>query len=162
MADRPPIDQRRFVNHVGLTVRDLATSVAFYRDVVGMEVDRPRVRISGDWFDTLTDNTGAVIDVVMLRAGELVLQLVQYQEGGSPDAATGHSRAGNLHLCINIDDVQAKHAELLATGRFRPTPIVDLPVPGMQSFYVRDPDGVPVEFLQQQERAGHHRAHDGS
>ena len=135
------------VNHVGLTVADLDASTAFYVDTVGMAVTS-RSRTGGDWFDTLTHNAGAVIDVVMLESRELVLQLVQYQSGGNADAHTGHNRVGNVHLCINVDDVERKRAEILAGGRYPATPIVELPAPGMRSFYTADPDGVPVEFLQ--------------
>jgi glyoxylase I family protein len=138
---------RPSVNHVGLTVADLDASTAFYVDTVGMAVTS-RSRTGGDWFDTLTSNEGAVIDVVMLDSPTLVLQLVQYQHGGSADAHTGHNRVGNVHLCINVDDVERKRAEILAGGRYPATPIVELPAPGMRSFYTADPDGIPVEFLQ--------------
>ena len=57
----------RVVNHVGLTVTDLGRSVAFYRDVVGLEVQVERFRTGGEWFDKLTENSGAVIHGAMLR-----------------------------------------------------------------------------------------------
>jgi hypothetical protein len=53
-----------------------------------------------------------------------------------------------VHLCINVDDVERKRQEILAAGSCPVTPIVELPVPGMRSFYATDPDGIPVEFLQ--------------
>ena len=140
------------VNHVGLTVSDLEASVAFYVGVVGMEV-QARAKSGGDWFDTLTHNQGAVVDVAMLRSPGVVVQLVRYEHGGNAEAVTGHNRVGNLHLCINIDDVEAKRAEVVAAG-LPATPIVALPAPGMRSFYTADPDGVPVEFLQPGPSAG--------
>ena len=143
----------RVVNHVGLTVTDLGHSVAFYRDVVGLEVQVERFRTGGEWFDRLTDNSGAVIHGAMLRDGDFCLQLLQYERGGEPEAVTGHNRVGNLHVSINVSDVLAKRDEILADGAHDPTPIVDLPVPGARSFYVRDPDGVPVEFMQLDETA---------
>ena len=139
-------EEQTSVNHVGLTVSDLDASVAFYRDVVGMSMQLPPYRTGGDWFDALTGNSGAVIEVAMLRAGSLVLQLVQYHEGGDPAGMTGHERVGNVHLSIDVDDVAAKHASLAATHD--PTPIVELPFPGARSFYVGDPDGIPVEFIE--------------
>jgi len=134
------------VNHVGLTVGDLDASLAFYTEVVGMTVVVPRYRSGGAWFDTLTGNHGAAIDVAMLQSGSLVLQLVQYHQGGDPVAFTGHARVGNVHLSIDVDDVEKKRAAIARTHD--PTPIVGLPFPGARSFYVHDPDGVPVEFLQ--------------
>jgi len=138
----------RAVNHVGLTVADLERSVAFYRDVVGLDVQVEHFRTGGTWFDTLTDNSGAVVDGVMLGDDSFTLQLLQYEEGGEPDAVTGHNRVGNLHLSINVADADAKRAQIVASGASDVTPVVDLPVPGARSFYVHDPDGVPVEFMQ--------------
>jgi catechol 2,3-dioxygenase-like lactoylglutathione lyase family enzyme len=135
------------VNHLGLTVTDLDRSVAFYRDVVGLTVVVQGFRTSGEWFDTLTDNRGAVINGAMLADGDFCLQLVQYDQGGSGPPVTGHNRVGNLHLSVNVPDVVAKREEVVAVGVDDPTPLVELPVGG-RSFYVRDPDGVPVEFIQ--------------
>lgn len=140
--------ERPSVNHVGLTVSDLDASISFYRDVVGMTVELPAYRTGGEWFDTLTGNDGAAIEVAMLRSGSVVLQLVQYHEGGDAAGVTGHERVGNVHLSIDVDDAEAKHAAVTATGRYDPTPIVALPFPGARSFYVRDPDGIPVEFIE--------------
>jgi catechol 2,3-dioxygenase-like lactoylglutathione lyase family enzyme len=136
------------VNHVGLTVTDLERSVAFYRDVVGLAVVVPRFHTGGEWFDTLTDNRGAVLDGAMLADGDFCLQLLQYAQGGTGPAVTGHNRVGNLHLSVNVVDVVAKHEEIVAAGGHDPTPVVELPVAGGRSFYVHDPDGVPVEFIQ--------------
>ena len=138
----------RVVNHVGLTVTDLGRSVAFYRDVVGLQVQVEGFRTGGEWFDRLTENSGAVIHGAMLRDGDFCLQLLHYEQGGEPEAVTGHNRVGNLHVSINVSDVHALRDEILADGAHDPTPIVDLPVPGARSFYIRDPDGVPVEFMQ--------------
>src|SRR5438128_2623444 len=70
------------LNHVGLTVTDLPTSIAFYTDVVGFALARPPVRVEGDWFDTLTHNSGAQLDAVTLDLDGFTLQLVQYHAGG--------------------------------------------------------------------------------
>jgi catechol 2,3-dioxygenase-like lactoylglutathione lyase family enzyme len=136
------------LNHVGVTVTDLEASRAFYVDVVGMELVSGGFRTGGSWFDTLTENSGAVIEAAMLSAGEMTLQLVQYHEAGNPEAATGHNRVGNLHLSFDVDDVEAKHAQLWERPELRATAIVQLPIEGYKSFYVRDPDGVPVEFIE--------------
>lgn len=136
------------LNHMGLCVRDLDASVAFYRDVAGFEVRMPPTRLGGDWFDTLTWNQGADIEIAMLGLGEFTIQLVRYHAAGAEPVAAGHHHPGNPHLCIDVDDVDAKHAEVLALGAHRPTVIVDIAGTGVRSFYVEDPDGTPVEFLQ--------------
>ena len=136
------------LNHVGLTVTDLPASIAFYTDVAGFVEARPPVRVEGPWFDTLTHNDGAQLEAVTLDLDGFTLQLVQYHQGGGGPIATGHNHVGNLHLCIYVDDVDAKHAQVVASGRHNPTPIVNVMRTATRSLYVEDPDGVPVEFLQ--------------
>jgi catechol 2,3-dioxygenase-like lactoylglutathione lyase family enzyme len=142
------------LNHVGVTVTDLEVSRAFYVDVVGMELVSAGFRTGGEWFDTLTENRGAVIEAAMLSDGRMTLQLVQYHEAGNPEVLTGHSRVGNLHLSFDVEDVAAKHAELRERPELRATAVVQLPVEGHRSFYVRDPDGVPVEFIESPRNLG--------
>ena len=135
------------LNHMGLTVSDIERSIEFYRDTVGMKPSY-RTRISGEWFDTLTQNRGADIDVASLSLGDFNLQLVQYLAAGGRRLDLGHNHVGNPHLCIDVEDVDAKRRAVVDAGRCDPTPIVDIMGSGTRSFYVADPDGVPVEFLQ--------------
>jgi catechol 2,3-dioxygenase-like lactoylglutathione lyase family enzyme len=135
------------VGHVGLTVSDLDASIAFYRDVVGMRLST-RLDTGGPWFDALTRNHDAAIEVAMLELGEVTLQLVAYRRAGGEPALVAHNRPGSPHLSIEVDDVNVRHSAITATGRHHPTGIVDILGAGIRSFYVEDPDGVPVEFLQ--------------
>jgi len=135
------------LGHVGLTVSDLDASIAFYRDVIGFTLDG-RYDIAGEWFDTLTHNQGAQLDVAMLQLGGFTLQLVAYDAGGGGRLELAHHHVGNPHLNITVDDLDARHAAITATGRCNPTPIVNIMESEIRSFYVEDPDGVPVELLQ--------------
>ena len=135
------------LNHIGLTVTDLDASLAFYCDVVGFTLGL-RTRAGGDWFDTLTRNTGADIEIAMLQLGDFTLQLVQYHAAGGVPLSLAHHNIGNPHFSIEVDDVDAWHRTISASGRHEPTSIVDIMGTGIRSFYVHDPDGVPVELLQ--------------
>lgn len=134
-------------NHIGLTVTDLDASIAFYRDVVGMELEK-RYPVAADaWFKSLTENPAAVVEAVMMRLGALRLQLVRYHDGGT-SGGTGHAAVGGLHLCFEVDDVDACYAALAADDRYHVGPVVRREPYGGRSFYVHDPDGVPVELEQ--------------
>ncbi|HYH48085.1 MAG TPA: VOC family protein [Acidimicrobiia bacterium] len=135
------------LNHVGLTVSDLDASLAFYRDVVGFAVKAERRIVEGDWFDALTGGEGATIEFVLVGDDRFTLQLVRYLNGGGAAAPTGHVGAGNVHLCVEVDDVDARWSQLNAEGRYRLSPVVNIMGTANRSFYVSDPDGVPVELL---------------
>jgi catechol 2,3-dioxygenase-like lactoylglutathione lyase family enzyme len=136
------------LDHMGLTVSDLDRSIAFYCDVVGMEFQKRGFKTGGEWFDTLTNNSGAVIDAARVGFDGFCLQLVQYQEGSGGTALNGHNRVGNPHLCIRVPDVDEKRRQVVASGDHRATPIVEVAGGPARSFYISDPDGTPIEFIQ--------------
>jgi len=84
----------------------------------------------------------------MLQLGDFTLQLVQYHAAGGVPLPLAHHNVGSPHLSIEVDDVDARHRRISASGVHNPTPIVDIMRTGIRSFYVDDPDGVPVELLQ--------------
>ena len=134
--------------HVGLTVSDCERSVAFYRDVVGMELEIQADHATPQ-FDELTSNPGARLRVAHLRAGSFMLQVIQYLQRGGPALDLHHNNIGSPHLAFFVPDVVAKYRDLKARGDVLITS--DLIVNGsktLHSFYVEDPDGVPVEFLE--------------
>jgi catechol 2,3-dioxygenase-like lactoylglutathione lyase family enzyme len=134
--------------HVGLTVRDLETSLHFYVDMVGMTVIERLHRRSKN-FDALMSNAVATeVKVAYLTLGPFCLQLIQYVAGGGDPLPLGHNKAGNPHLCFYVDDVRATYEAVRARGDVRITSEVVQVGPTMLSFYTADPDGVPVELLQ--------------
>ena len=139
------MDPRVF--HVGLTVSNVERSLAFYRDIVGMAVVYEG-ELCEDSFDRLTHNLGSHLRVAHLQMGDVLLQLVEYLAGGDPDhLALAHHRVGNPHLCIQVDDADAKYDELRARGDVPITSDVIEGKLGYRSFYATDPDGVMAEFL---------------
>ena len=67
--------------HVGLTVKDLERSLRFYRDAAGMTAGEIFDGQSRE-FDSLTNNRGARLRGVHLKAGPFMLQLLEYKAGG--------------------------------------------------------------------------------
>jgi catechol 2,3-dioxygenase-like lactoylglutathione lyase family enzyme len=157
--------------HVGLTVADLDRSVAFYHGVLGMspydqsavlgvgpaggpeartagEAGAEVLHMAGGGLAKLTDNPGCRTRAVFLEQSGFVLQLVQYDEGAGASLRLQHNRAGSVHLSFYVPDVAAWFDELGQRPDVAITSEIVQITPTMRSFYVSDPDGVPVEFLQ--------------
>ena len=135
--------------HVGLTVKNLEQSLAFYRDVAGMQEHEWRMmNVTSKAFDTLTNNSGAELKVVHLTAGPFMLQLIEYVAAGGTTLDLHHNNVGSPHMCFYVPDVEAKYGELRQRGDVTITSGLVQIAPNMRSFYTEDPDGVPVEFLQ--------------
>lgn len=133
--------------HVGLTVKNLERSLAFYRDVVGMQPGE-QFEVKSREFDTLTNNPGAQLKVCYLTAGSFMLQLIEYAAGGGTTLGLHHNNVGSPHMSFYVSDVEAKYKEVQQRGDVKITSGLVQILSTMRSFYTEDPDGVPIEFLQ--------------
>jgi catechol 2,3-dioxygenase-like lactoylglutathione lyase family enzyme len=134
--------------HCGLTVADLGRSKRFYRDVVGLE-EGASIASANPQFATLVGIPGARLETVFLTRGPFTLQLIQYLSGGGRTLELGHNHVGSPHLSFFVADLDACHGAIAARGDVPITsPIVTNARGTIRSFYVTDPDGVPVEFVE--------------
>ena len=118
------------VDHIVIPVNDLAASIRFYRDAVGLEP-----------VDTNAEGTLAT-----LRAGD---QLVKLETPDRSGLVATCVVTGSADLCFQSDD---EPGATLARMRGLGVPIVAGPAEKhgargvMASVYVRDPDGSLVEI----------------
>jgi catechol 2,3-dioxygenase-like lactoylglutathione lyase family enzyme len=152
-------------NHVGLTVSSLEVSYDFYTRVVGLvpfsaagrgaatarTVSGIEVLENGSpEMGELTNNPGAALRCAFVQSpdGRLVLQLVEYVVGGEKPIEPGHSRPGSPHISLYDDDVASRFATALASAPNAVASALVQITPTMRSFYLTDPDGVPVELIE--------------
>jgi catechol 2,3-dioxygenase-like lactoylglutathione lyase family enzyme/ketosteroid isomerase-like protein len=119
------------IDHVGLTVRDLAASTAFYRDTLGMEVVRfGRGRTA-------------------VRFGH---QTLTFHEAGRNDRRAAHPTPGAAELCFLTDEPLAHWiARLRVAGvAVEAGPVARRGALGtLESLDLRDPDGNLLEIGRQ-------------
>jgi uncharacterized glyoxalase superfamily protein PhnB len=108
---------------ISLTVRDLAASVAWYRDVVGFTVAHEHRR-------------GDLLFAVALRAGAVRVLLTQDDGSRGLDRAKGE---GFSFMLTTEQDVDALAARIRARGGTLVSEPAD--VFGARAFRLRDPDG---------------------
>ena len=117
----------RRVDHVSFAVRDLARSLAFYRDVLGLEpAPRPDLGIPGAW----------------LQAGDAQVHLIEVGadfEAGTPpprlNPAAGHAAFGIDDYDAALAALERRGLEVLAFGK------------AAGQMWVRDPDGHIIELI---------------
>jgi glyoxylase I family protein len=112
-----------------IQVFDMATSVAFYRDVLGFEI-------------AMQSQPGNQFDWALLRGGGCELMLNTLYESDSrppvPDAARKEAH-GDLGLYFHSADLDEAYEYLRSKGVDVRKPVVR--VYGMRQLMVRDPDG---------------------
>jgi len=132
-------------HHFAVTVSDLDESVAFYRDVLGLEI-LTRFSVGGDAFATGVGIDGASADFAHMDAGDARVELVEYTpEGDDCDDVQLH-QPGATHLGLEVEDIESVYASL-------PDDVETIAEPqktesGTTILFVRDPDGTLVELLE--------------
>jgi glyoxylase I family protein len=146
----------RSVHHVGITVRDLDISVAFYHDLMGL----PFVVAPTPWFtgDNLARGLGieppVALRIALFEVGEgsTWFEILQYQSPASrTERAPKQSDIGAAHVAFQVPDIDATYAELRARGvpfNSEPNVVDDGPLAGWRWVYLTDPDGHTIELVE--------------
>jgi catechol 2,3-dioxygenase-like lactoylglutathione lyase family enzyme len=140
------------LHHTGLTVRDLDRSIAFYRDVLGMELMFTGER-QGGYFGEIVGYPDVRVRMAYLeyRGTEHKLELFQYLRP-EPRGEPGEPRdVGITHVCVAVSEIGPIHDRVIAAGLecFTPPVLVTEGVnAGGYGLYLRDPDGAIVELFQ--------------
>jgi lactoylglutathione lyase len=138
-------------HHVGLTVSDLARSIAFYRDLLGFTVRYERGEVTAEYMPRLVGLPGARLKIAGLDLPGLHLDLIEYLAPAGTEVASRTCDVGNGHLGFTVDDVWAAYRQLTAAGvRFKsePVAITQGPNKGGWAVYFTDPDGITLEMIQ--------------
>lgn len=115
---------------VTINVRDMEKSVAFYRDVVGLAVNRKMAPRPG-------------LEIVFMTAEGAVTEVELYHDAA--DAVPSYSE--DLSLGFTVESVDKTIATLerkgvkVHSGPFQPNP-------HLKFFFVQDPDGVKIQFVE--------------
>jgi catechol 2,3-dioxygenase-like lactoylglutathione lyase family enzyme len=137
------------IHHTGFLVSNMDKSLAFYRDLIGMELFANVGLQDGPEVPLIMGVPNAKVTIVMLQKEGRILELIQMiQPVGKPiPKDTPYAQVGHGHIGFCVDDIQKAYNKLKKNG----VPIVLPPqiIPGVQKFfYFRDPDGYWVEMVQ--------------
>ena len=127
------------IHHTALIVSDYARSKRFYTEILGLEILAEHYRAARDsWKLDLGLN------------GQYVLELFSFPNPPPrPGSTSGAPEACGLrHLAFAVADIPGKRAELQARGVACEAIRID-EYTGKSFFFIKDPDGLPLEFYQQ-------------
>jgi len=138
-------------NHTSFTVSSLDRSIPFFRDCLGFELvsraprDPAIVR-------QITGVPGADMEIAFLRGPGHTLELIEYKAPATRGRVESRPcDTGFAHLALNVDDVDAAVAAVAPFGVrpiAAPVAINAGPNKGRKVVYVRDWDGVTLEFIE--------------
>jgi catechol 2,3-dioxygenase-like lactoylglutathione lyase family enzyme len=119
------------LNHVSITVTDVAKAREFYTDVLGLqEIPRPAFDFPGIWYSL---NKGLSLHIIL--NDQLVRPAVEREK----------ITARYAHFALWTEDADATAARIEALG-LPCRDVVSGPT-GLRQVFVKDPDGNMVEFI---------------
>lgn len=142
-----------WMNHTGFVVSDMGRALEFYRDVLGLRVQRDMV-LEGDIVTQLTGFENAKVHVIYLGNDlKHAVELVQFLEPAvTPWTRPPRNRVGTAHLGLIVEDLDSIYEDLSGRGyEFVNPPALrpDAVYPWARKVcYVYDPDGNMLELLE--------------
>jgi lactoylglutathione lyase len=128
------------IDHVGMSVADLDSAVAWYSSVFelaeAVPFAIPHLGLRGAF---LIDGCGGAIEILE-RTGSR-----SRPEPADPQQAL--LTRGYGHVCFRVGDVDAVHGRALASGATQKMAPQDAPEPGVRMSFVSDPEGNLIELL---------------
>jgi methylmalonyl-CoA/ethylmalonyl-CoA epimerase len=132
------MSQIKKINHVAIVVRDIEESLKFWESALGLELHH------------VEDVPSQASKVAFIPVGDSEIELVQPTTEDSGMAAYLEKRGeGMHHLCIEVDDIEAKMQELKDAGvrLINEAPQV-LPGRKMAFIHPKSASGVLVELYE--------------
>ena len=141
-------------NHTGIVVQDMEKSLAFYRDLLGLEEERNQI-LEGELADQLVGYKDARLHVIYLSNGDMrhAVELVHYlNPPGDTMHTTDRNTIGGIHIGVIVDDLDAFYEDMTARGiRFVNKPFLreNAEYPwARKACYLQDPEGNWLEFIE--------------
>jgi len=140
------------VGHFGIQVADIERSIAFYEQLLGLELVARWTR-DQDYIQDLVGYPGVELHVAVFRLPktDACLEVLEYKNVERTPVDPGTANPGTAHLCLYVDDVEAAYERLSEAG-VKFVSGVQIPTAGPSTggrvVYMLDPDGIRIELLQ--------------
>lgn len=151
-------------HHTGLSVRSLAASTHFYRDLLEFE-EVFSWNPKADYIGVLTGYPDVNLNATILKmpGTEVFLELLEYGNVDLKDIDHGNANPGIAHIAFFVDDVDEWYSILRSKGitsvSAPVTPTIG-PNKGGRAIYMIDPDGIRVELIESSQSFGDYKGSD--
>jgi len=138
-------------NHTSFTVTNLDRTIGFFRDALGFEVTSRAPR-DKDAIQSITGVVDSDVVIAFVRGPGHSIELIEYL--APDDRSLKISRpcdTGFVHIAFDVDNVDAAIEASAAHGfsPVGPVTVIDKgPNAGNRVVYIRDADGISVEFIE--------------
>jgi catechol 2,3-dioxygenase-like lactoylglutathione lyase family enzyme len=139
-------------NHTAFTVSDLDRIIPFFCDLLGFELTSRAPR-DGRLIGRMTAIEGVEVEIAYVNGPGHRIELIQYKAPADRGIVVPRlCDAGAAHVALNVTGIEALVAASAAYGFTPVGEIIEIdagPNRGSRVVYLRGPDGITVEYIQQ-------------
>lgn len=158
--------QVKSIGPIGITVKDMSTSVKFYSEVLGFKKISDE-EITGNNYEKLEGVFGLHIRIVRMQLGDEQIELTDYLTSGGrsiPEDAKANDLSFQ-HIAIVVSDMDKAYEQLrkfnveFVSTAPQTLPKTIPPAEGVKAFYFHDPDKHNLELIFFPEGKGQEKWH---
>lgn len=140
-------------HHTSYSVIDMASTLAFYRDLLGFTVVNERPEVTSSYFRQVIGFPDAVVYAVVMQipGTNHYLELLQYKHPRGTAQDLTPNNPGSSHIAYLVDDLRAMYPKLKDAGvQFISEPVYldEGPNTGGWALYMKDPNGIIIELFE--------------
>lgn len=142
------------INHVGITVKSLDKAIPFYEALFGVKVTNVD-QIGGKRMAAVQGLDNTLIKYANVHLDNINIDILEYVEPKSTAASYSNEQVSAMHMCFEVDDIQAAVARLKAIGvEPEGDPMIFTEEDGLKAgygtgvVYFQDPDGAHLELIE--------------
>ena len=137
------------VRHIGIVVKNIENSLKFYRDLLGLQIQRT-MNESGEYIDNMLGFKDVKVKTVKMSApnGLTLVELLEFDAPKGRDLSNQISDLGASHVAFTVSNIDEMYKKLKQSGiKFNAPPQLT-PDGYAKVTFCFDPDGTPVELVQ--------------
>ena len=138
------------VRHFGVVVTNMQKSLQFYRDLLGLDIQR-ELHESGKFLDNMLNMKNVNVHTVKMSVsdGTTLVELLEFES--HPKSLQNNVEVSNIgasHLAFTVYDLHDTYTKLKNTGIKFNAPPQNSPDGYAKVTFCYDPDGTPIELVE--------------
>ncbi len=136
------------IRHTGIVVKDLESSLHFYRDLLGLQIIK-KMEETGDYIDNISSlKKVQVATVKMSSPSGQMIELLKYNSHPAEQKMREICEIGISHIAFTVDDLDAEYERLKGKGiQFNSPPQLS-PDGYAKVTFCRAPEGTLIELVE--------------
>ena len=137
------------IRHFGIVVSDLEKSLKFYRDLLGLKIEKTMDE-SGKFIDTILSLENVQMKTVKMKSasGNTLIELLEYKSPSSTLINKKIFDLGLSHVAFTVNNIDECYSLLSKSGiKFNSPPQISPDKKAKVAFCV-DPDNTPIELVE--------------